>query len=311
VAEWIDLVDPDATTVRDSVPDEVVDDVIRQLTHRPASEDKLPRPKLEAHGSYVWGVLLAAVVDREKDCVYYQEVDVVMTEDLVVTIRKTPPGGEPPFDPAHLREACTHEAPLAGMLLYHLVDEVADRYLDLLDDLNAEIDEVEDAIEESPAAEIRSRLSQLRHDVLDIRRTLGPTRDAIRAVADDRIELEDRHFLSRDKPRLFPREVDLQFFGAYDKILRAYDGLELSRDLVAGARDYLQAKIANEQNEVMKRLTAVASIVLFPTFIVGVYGQNFDHMPELHWYLGYLWSWGIIVVLTIGQIVYFRRRRWL
>jgi magnesium transporter len=110
---------------------------------------------------------------------------------------------------------------------------------------------------------------------------------------------------------LFPREVDLQFFGAYDKILRAYDGLELSRDLVAGARDYLQAKIANDQNEVTKQLAAIGSILLVPTFIVGVYGQNFDHMPELHWYLGYLWSWGIIVVLTIGQLIYFKRKGWL
>ena len=61
----------------------------------------------------------------------------------------------------------------------------------------------------------------------------------------------------------------------------------------------------------MKRLTAIASILLVPTLIVGVYGQNFDHMPELHWYLGYLWSWGLIAVTTIAQIVYFRRKGWL
>jgi magnesium transporter len=311
VAEWIDLVDPDETSVRTAVPDDVVADVVGQLAHRPTEHDDLPRPKLEAHGSYVWGVLLAAVVERDRDRVYYQEVDVVLTEDVVVTVRKTPPGGEAPFDPALLRDACKHEAPLAGMLLYYLVDEVADRYLDLLDDLNAEIDEVEDAIESTPAAEIRQRLSELRHDLLRIRRTLAPTRDAVRAVADDRVELEPNGLLPRHKPRLFPREVDLQFFGAYDKILRAYEGLELSRDLVAGARDYLQAKIANDQNEVTKRLAAIGSILLVPTFIVGNYGQNFDHMPELHWRLGYLWSWALIVGTTIVQIVYFRRRRWL
>jgi magnesium transporter len=311
VAEWVDLVDPDETTVRSAVPDDVVDDVVRQLTHRPVREDKLPRPKLEAHGSYVWGVFLAAAVEPERDHVYYQEVDVVMTEDLVVTIRKTPPGGEEPFDPAALREACTRPTPLAGLLLYYVVDEVADRYLDLIDDLNAEIDEVEDAIETRPAPEVRRRLSDFRHDLLRIRRTLGPTRDAVRAVADDRIELEDHRMPSRRKPRLFPREVDLQFFGAYDKILRAYEGLELSRDLVAGARDYLQTKISNDQNEVTKRLAAIGSILLVPTFIVGNYGQNFDHMPELHWYLGYLWSWGVIAASTVGQVIFFRRRGWL
>jgi magnesium transporter len=311
VARWIDLVDPDKTSVRSVVPGDVVDAVVEQLAHRPTSDDRPLRPRLEAHGSYVWGVLLAAVVERERDRVYYQEVDVVLTEDLVVTVRKTPAGGEAPFDPMQLREACkTEETPRPGLLLYYLIDEVADRYLDLVDDLNAEIDEVEDAIERRPASEIRYRLSELRHDLLSIRRTLGPTRDAVRAVADDRIELEARRYLI-EKRRLFPREVDLQFFGAYDKILRAYDGLELSRDLVAGARDYLQTKIANDQNEVTKRLTAIASILLFPTFVVGVYGQNFDNIPELHWRFGYLLSWAVVIVATAAQVIYFRRRRWL
>jgi magnesium transporter len=311
MANWIDLVDPDERAVREAAPAELHAEVVAQLVHRPTTEDRLPRPKLETHGSYVWGVFLAAKVDPREDRVFYQEVDVVLTEETVVTVRKTPPGGEDPFDPAHLREACGREKPLAGIMLYHLVDEIAERYLDLVDGLNSEIDEVEDSIEATPATEIRARLFDLRHDVLRIRKSLGPTRDAVRAVADDRIELQRDGLLVRDRPRLFPREVDLQFFGAYDKIMRAYDGLEVSRDLVAGARDYLQAKISNDQNEVVKRLTATASILLFPTFIVGVYGQNFDHIPELHWYLGYLWSWGIIVVVTIAQLVFFRRKGWI
>jgi magnesium transporter len=311
MAEWIDLLDPDEASVTEAAPAELHPDVVEQLVRRPTGERELPRPRLETHGAYVWGVFLAAKVDPREDRVFYQEVDVVLTEETVLTVRKTPPGGEDPFDPAHLREACAREEPLAGIMLYHLVDEIADRYLDLVDDLNAEIDEVEDAIETRPAGEIRARLSGLRHDVLRILKSLGPTRDAVRAVADDRIELERAGLVLRERPRLFPREVDLQFFGAYDKIMRAYDGLELSRDLAVGARDYLQAKISNDQNDVTKKLTAIASIVLFPTFVVGVYGQNFEHMPELHWYLGYLWSWGVIVVVTIAQLVFFRRKGWI
>ncbi|MDQ2982696.1 MAG: magnesium transporter CorA family protein [Actinomycetota bacterium] len=311
MAEWIDLVDPDEAAVREAAPTDLHPDVVEHLAHRPSTEDELPRPRLETHGDYVWGVFLAAKVDRERDRVFYQEVDVVLTEDRVVTVRKTPPSGEEPFDPAHLREACARGEPLAGMILYHLVDEVGDRYLELVDDLNAEIDELEDDIDRAPTVEIRRRLSDLRHDMLTIRRSLGPTRDAVRAVADDRIELEGGHLFSRDKPRLFPPEVDLRFFSAYDKIMRAYEGLELSRDLAAGARDYLQAKIANDQSEVTKQLAAIGSILLVPTFIVGVYGQNFDHMPELHWYLGYVWSWGIIVLSTVGQVIFFKKRGWL
>jgi magnesium transporter len=99
---------------------------------------------------------------------------------------------------------------------------------------------------------------------------------------------------------------------AYDKFLRAVDGLELSRDLVAGVRDYLQSKIANDQNDVMKKLTAIASLLLLPTFIVGLYGQNLQHhFPEIHWSWGYPFSWALIVATTVLQLWFFRRKRWI
>ena len=86
---------------------------------------------------------------------------------------------------------------------------------------------------------------------------------------------------------MFPREIEQQFATTYDKLLRATEAIEYARDLLAAVRDYQQARISIDQNEVMKRLTAIASILLVPTFIVGLYGQNFIHMPELHWRYGY------------------------
>jgi magnesium transporter len=133
----------------------------------------------------------------------------------------------------------------------------------------------------SQAAELtRARVSALHHDLLHIRRTLSPMRDAVRRVIDGTVEVENA-------AEVFPRDVEVAFNAAYDKFLRAPDGLDLARDLLAGVRDYMQAKIANDQNEVMKRLTAIASLLLLPTFIVGLYGQNFHDMPELRWHLGY------------------------
>jgi len=97
----------------------------------------------------------------------------------------------------------------------------------------------------------------------------------------------------------------------HDKLLRAGESLEFERDLLAAVRDYHQTQIATEQNDVVKRLAVIASLLLFPTFIVGVYGQNFEHMPELGWYLGYLFSWGVIVLSTILQLAFFRWRKWI
>jgi magnesium transporter len=303
VAEWIDLVDPDAAELRKQMPKRLHARALDRLL-APAQHEDEPRPTLEGHGDYVFGVFLVPVAVPDENRVYYQEIDLVLTREMVLTVRKTPPAGEP-FDTKNVHETCTRgDIDDPGMVAYQLVDEVAEHYLDLIDALNDKIDDLDDHVEEWPAQQVRERIAELRHALLHIRRTLAPTRDAIRGVVDGRIEL--------DGNELFPHEVELNFADAYDKLLRASEGLDFSRDLLAGVRDYSQAKIANDQNEVVRRLTAVASIVLVPTFIVGLYGQNFIRsMPELRWRYGYEWSWGLIIVTTIAQIVYFRRKRWL
>ena len=100
---------------------------------------------------------------------------------------------------------------------------------------------------------------------------------------------------------MITREVELNFAAVYDKLLRATDGIDLARDLVAGARDYHQSKVANDQNDVMKVLTVIASVLLLPTFIVGLYGQNFRNIPELRWHYGWAYVQGLIIVTTIGS----------
>jgi magnesium transporter len=301
-ANWVDLLDPTPDEIRANAPRGLEETAFALLTAEPQHEDD-PRPTLQGHGDYVFGVFLLAVAVPEEDHVFYQEIDVVVTHDVLLSVSKTPPGEEP-FDPRPVREACRPDDD-AGMMLYRLVDDIAERYLDLVDALDDEIDELEDNVETSSPGQTRKRLSELRHDLLHIRRTLGPTRDAVRRVVDNVIEVETGE-------EVFPHEVEVAFNSAYDKLLRAFDGLELSRDLIASVRDYLQAKIANDQNEVMKKLTVIASVLLAPTFIVGLYGQNFrHHFPELGWQWGYAWSWGLIVVTTIAQLVFFRRKRWL
>jgi len=302
VAEWIDLLDPSEDELRKHLPEDMQESALN-LLREPAQQAHEPRPTLQGHGSYVFGVFLVAVAVRDENRVYYQEIDVVATSERLITVSKTPPG-EKSFDPRPAKEACNPDDS-GGMMLYRLVDDIAERYLDLIDDVDEEIDELEDVVESATAAHIRERVSALRHDLLHIRRTLAPTRDAVRRVVDNVVEVEKGN-------EVFPHEVEVAFNGAYDKLLRAFDGLELSRDLIASVRDYLQSKVANDQNEVTKTLTVIASLLLVPTFIVGVYGQNFQHhFPEIHWQFGYLFSWGLIVATTILQLWFFRRKRWI
>jgi magnesium transporter len=305
MAEWIDLLDPDEAQLREHAPRDLESAVLERLLE-PADPEGRTRPTFQGHGDYVFGVLLVAVLDPERDRLFYQEIDLVITREAVLTVRKTPAGAKA-FDPMKVQEVCAvreHVPP--GMVAYHLVDEVAESYLDLLDDIDGEIDELEEHIADWPSEQVRRRLTTIRHDLLHVRRTLAPTRDAVRGVVDGRVDI-DRGMLRRE---VFPEEVERAFAGVLDKLLRATESLEFARDLLATVRDYHATEIATEQNDVVKRLTAIASLLLFPTFIVGVYGQNFDHMPELHWQLGYLFSWGLIVFVTVAQLVFFWRRRW-
>ena len=302
MAEWIDLIDPTPDELSEKLPRELQESAPERLLAPPQHQDE-PRPTLQSHGDYIFGVFLLAVSVPEEDRVFYQEIDVVVTNDILVTVSKTPPG-EHPYDPRPARESCRPDDS-AGMMFYRLVDDIAEHYLDLIDALDEEIDELEDNVETSPAAKTRVRLSELRHDLLHIRRTLAPTRDAIRRVVDNVVEVTQGE-------EVFPHEVEVAFNSAYDKLLRAFDGLELSRDLIASVRDYLQSKVANDQNEVMKKLTVIASVLLLPTFIVGNYGQNFKHhFPELGWQWGYAFAWGLIIVTTAIQLAFFKRKKWI
>lgn len=299
-ANWIDLVDPSPEELRERAPTDLDPTALELLLAAPEHEDE-PRPTIQSHGDYVFGVLLVAVAVPEDDEIFYQEVDLVIHKDTLLTVRKTPPG----------RYACEFESIVKsvkpddspGMIAYRIVNEIAERYLDLVDALDGEIDELEDRVEIQEAAKTRARISTLRHDLLHIRRTLSPMRDAIRRVIDGSVDVETGD-------EVFPHDVEVAFNAAYDKLLRASDGLELSRDLLASVRDYQQSKIANDQNDVMKRLTIVASLLLVPTFIVGVYGQNFVKIPELKWHWGYAFSWALIVGTTLIQLWFFRRKRW-
>jgi magnesium transporter len=307
VAEWTDLLDPTEDEVRQAFPHELEQSVVDALK-RPTDPDGRTRPTLRGHGQYVFGVLLLAVIDTQSERLSYQELDLFLSREKVVTVRKTPPDGGPPFDPQNVQDVCSsreHVSP--GMVAYHLFDEVAEGYIDLADGMDEEIDELEEHIEDWPRERLQNRISVIRHDLLHIRRALAPTRDAVRGVVDGRVDIE-AGMLRRE---VFPDEVERAFGRVLDKLTRATESLEFARDLLAGVRDYHATQIATSQNEVTKRLAAGASLLLFPTFIVGVYGQNFDHMPELHWRLGYAFSWGVILLITVVQLVFFRRMKWL
>ncbi len=300
---WIDLVDPDQAAIELALGRTLHARALDQLVAPHRHRDD-PRPALEGHDDYVFGVFLVPEL-LDDATVLYREVDIVAAQDIVLTVRKSA-DAHGPFDCAAALELHREgRVPSPGMVVYHLVDDVAEGYLDLTDRLNERIDALEDHVDDWEGARVRDELSALRHDILHVRRTLSPTRDAVRRVFDDRVDARVGDV------ELFDRSTELHFADAYEKLMRASEALDLSRDLVAGVRDYYQAKVANDQNEVMKRLTIVASLLLPASLIVGFYGMNVHGVPEYHWSFGYEYVVALIVLLTAAQLVWFKRKRWI
>jgi magnesium transporter len=295
---WLDLVDPTSEEILAAVPVHVDPDVVEALA-APAVVDREARPLVESHGACVFGVLVATLPLPDHR-IALQEIDVVATPDLLVTVRKTPRAG-PAFDPSVLRPASEDGLPV-GILVQRLIDDVTDTYLDLLDATYAEIDALEDRIDDLRPADTRTRLSELRHELLHRRRTVSATRAAVRRILDGRVEVGDH--------ALFLADVERLFGDTYDTLVRVTEELDVARDLLSGVRDHLQSKIAESQNEVAKKLTVIASLVLVPSLVVGFFGQNFAGVFDRQfWTLGV--STGLILVSSLIQLALFRWRRWI
>jgi len=185
---------------------------------------------------------------------------------------------------------------------YRVADRVVDAYFDILDEIEGDIERVEDGIVESPDSTTLETINSLRRELLSVRRLLWPTRDAVSVFA-------------RGDPDQVSEPTEKYFRDVYDHLVQLVELVETYRDLVTGARDIYLNTLSQSTNEVMKRLTVVATIILPLTFVAGVFGMNFGdgpfNMPELGWRFGYvavvLGMAGVAAVL----VVYFREEGWL
>jgi Mg2+ and Co2+ transporter CorA len=295
---WTDLVDP----ARDAVVQ-----APEALHEDPATIDRLaatargerpPLPLLEAHSGCILAVLAYPVSTQGR--ADYLELDVLASPDAVVTVRKAGASGAlAPVDGVAAR--ADGDAPV-GALVHAAIDDAADAFLVLVDDIFASIDDLEDEIEQLSGADVRRRIAAVRNELLRARRVSSMTRTVARRILDGRVDI--------GRSELFPAEIENTFVDTYETLVRVTEELDVARDLLGGVRDYYQATIAEQQNEVAKTLTVIASLVLVPSLIVGFYGQNFArHFGDWYWTFGV--SLGLIAATTVIQLALFRQRRWL
>ncbi len=186
----------------------------------------------------------------------------------------------------------------ADYLAYSLIDSIVDNYFIVLENTEAQIDSIEDQIMVSPIARIPQKLHELKRKTLLIRRAVWPLREAISAL-----EKEESSLIHKStKPYL--RDV-------YEHTIQVIDAVETFRDLVSGLYDIYLSTVSHNMNAIMKVLTIIATIFIPLTFVAGVYGMNFRYMPELAWRWGYPAVVGIMLVVAVAMIIYFKKKKWL
>ena len=298
-AHWTDLVDPSREELLRALPASIPDDAVETLL-APPGDGRGVRPLLESHGPCVLGVLLHPRPPGQDERARYLELDVVATPTALLTVRKTGSRGElAPVEGIRARVAADASP---GEVFQGAVDDSADAFLELVDGLYEAIDDLEGDVEGLSGAHVRRRMAVLRNEILLARRTSTATRGIARRIVDGRVDV--------GHSELFPAAVEARFVDTYETLVRVTEELDVARDLLGGVRDYYQAKIAEQQNEVGKKLTVIASLVLVPSFIVGFYGQNFgEAFRDWYWSIGV--SIGLIVSTTVVQLALFRWRRWI
>ncbi|MCE6991558.1 magnesium/cobalt transporter CorA [Dyadobacter sp. CY323] len=183
-------------------------------------------------------------------------------------------------------------------LLFALLDVVVDNYFIILEKFGDSLDQAEDQIITGAEDLSLKDLYSLKRELTMARRVIWPLRDMINQML-----REDNFQISKEA---IPYYRDL-----YDHVMQVLDTIDSYRELVASLADVHLSTMSNRMNSVMKTLTIFSAVFMPLTFIVGIYGMNFDYMPELKWHYGYFYVWGLMVVVTIGMIFYFKSKKWM
>ena len=256
------------------------------------------RPKIEDFGPYIYVVLRMFIYDEESDEIKSEQVSLILGSNYVISFQERP--GDI-FDP--IRDRIRNQKGRirkmsADYLVYSLIDTIVDHYFIILEKLGERIEELESELVPDPKPEILQELYKLKREMIYLRKLIWPLREVINA-------------LGKKESPLLQESSTIYFRDVYDHTIQVIDTVEIYRDMLSGMHDTYLSSVSYRMNEVMKVLTIIATIFIPLTFIAGIYGMNFEFMPELKWRWAYFVVWGIIVVMALLMVFYFKRKKWL
>lgn len=290
---WVALEEPDES--------EITRVLINQFHFHPLAvedcqSDGYQTPKLDDYGEYLFMIVQSVTSGGFLDGDITRELNILLGDNYLVSssLRKIPAVEK-------LRKRLERDERLyqngSDFLCHALLDQVVDEFIPHIDQLEEEIDFLEEAVLSNPDPQTLQRILRLKRYSMNLRRVISPQREVVNRLCRDDFPMIDPH------SRMYFRDV-------YDHLVRIFDMLDGIRDMTTSALEVYLNATSLRLNEVMKALTIVSTIFLPLSFVAGVYGMNFHYMPELGWRWGYPVVWLVFILIAIGMLSYFRKRRW-
>lgn len=253
-------------------------------------------PKIDDYGDYIFLVLHGARTMADETFVT-SEVNFFLGPNYLVSYHD-----EPSRSISQARERCLRGGPSitrgVDFLLHEILDAMVDHYFPVLDQFDAVIDQIEEEVFAHPDRETLNKIFSMKKEVMHLRRVAGPQREILNR-------------LSRDPLKVITPTAAVYFRDVYDHLARITDLAESYRDLVTSALDAYLSVVSNRLNEIVKLLTIFTATLMPLTVITGIYGMNFENMPELHTRYGYFIVIAVMAAITVGMLAFFRKKKWL
>jgi len=267
--------------------------------HKLVLEDILDtdhRPKVEPFEDYVFFTMKMMWYGENGD-LEKEQISIVFGKPYVLSFQERK--GDI-FDP--IRERIRTDSGLirkmgTDYLVYRLIDSVVDNYFTIVEQIEDKVEDLEEQITADSDADHMQTIQYLKREILTLKRALLPLREAVSGLEKGVTELVD------------PENVKY-FRDVYDHLQQIAENLETNREVLSGLMDMHVANMSNRMNQVMKVLTVIASLFIPLTFITGIYGMNFDYMPELHYKYGYFGAWGLMISVFVAMLIFFRKKKW-
>lgn len=255
------------------------------------------RPKIDDYGAYLFIVLKMIRFDKDTQKIVNEQLSVVLADTFVLTFQERP--GDV-FDPVRERIR-RHTTRIRGCrtdyLTYVLMDTVVENYISIIEHLGEKIEDLEEAVLLGHNPDVMETINLFKREISYLRKSIRPAREAIFQLL--RLESD----LIHEKTHFFFKDLE-------DLIIHATEAIDTYRDLLTDQLNIFNSVTANKMNDIMKVLTIFAAIFIPLTFIAGIYGTNFDYLPELRYKYSYFIFWGVLVVIAGALLGYFKKKRW-